>query len=134
MNEEGAVIREILLMGVAILAMANALAAVADDGLSKRSQDGLGIEASTLEDDLGQDQEGAETLEVPWHSIDGGSQVSSGGNFELTAIVGQPEPGSLVGGEFSLDGGFMAVVGESGIFEDGFETGDTSRWSLVVSP
>ena len=41
-------------------------------------------------------------------SIDGGSGVSSGGQYTLNGIVGQPEAGVMEGGDFTLGGGFWA--------------------------
>jgi hypothetical protein len=46
-------------------------------------------------------------FELPWHSIDGGGGTSTGGEFALQAAIGQPEAGSLSGGDFTLGGGFL---------------------------
>ncbi len=47
------------------------------------------------------------TFEMDWHTIDGGGKISStGGGFELSATIGQPEAGIMFGGGFQLTGGF----------------------------
>jgi len=46
---------------------------------------------------------------LDWHTIDaGGAMFTSGGNFQLSGTIGQPDAGSMVmvGGDFSLAGGF----------------------------
>ena len=79
---------------------------------------------------------GIVSSEIPFFSIDGGGAIaSSGGQFELAGTVGQPEAGGIMsGGEFELTTGFWAIlpVLEGLIFEDGFESGDTFRWTFVM--
>lgn len=68
--------------------------------------------------------------EVRHWSADGGGGQSSGGNFELRGVIGQPDADPLQpasGGIFELTGGFLAAQPPSGplddpIFADGFET------------
>lgn len=49
-------------------------------------------------------------FDLTWSSIDGGGGYSSGGGFELTGTIGQPDAGAtMTGGAFSLDGGFQAA-------------------------
>jgi hypothetical protein len=48
-------------------------------------------------------------FDLPWHTIDSGGGTSSGGDFALRAAVGQPESGSLSGGDYAVDGGFLAL-------------------------
>ncbi len=43
---------------------------------------------------------------LPWSSIDGGSAVSSGGEYVLRGTIGQPDAGNLTGGGYTLAGGF----------------------------
>src|SRR5262245_25909356 len=43
-------------------------------------------------------------------SIEALSATSSGGDFVLTGTVGQSESDLMTGGEFSLKGGFWAVI------------------------
>lgn len=61
----------------------------------------------------------------------GGGEVSSADDFRIIGTLGQPEAGTLSGGGFELVGGFWAGIDARtvDVFEDGFETGDVSRWS-----
>ncbi|UCE50206.1 MAG: hypothetical protein JSW47_08585 [Phycisphaerales bacterium] len=54
--------------------------------------------------------------DVPAFTIDAGGDTSSGGDFSLTATIGQPHAGVMTGGDFELAGGFapggpMCIVG-----------------------
>ncbi len=47
---------------------------------------------------------------IPWHTLDGGGGVSSGGVYRVSGTLGQPEAGGpLSGGPFTLVGGFWAL-------------------------
>ena len=48
------------------------------------------------------------SFDLSWNTIDGGGGTSSGGTFEVTGTIGQPDASSsmLTGGTFSLSGGF----------------------------
>lgn len=49
----------------------------------------------------------AQEFEIAWHTIDGGGAMNStGGNFELSGTIGQPDAGVMTGGAFLLTGGF----------------------------
>lgn len=49
----------------------------------------------------------ADEFEVTRSTIDGGGAMrSTGGDFELSGTIGQPDAGVLSGGEFELSGGF----------------------------
>lgn len=58
-------------------------------------------------------------------TTDGGGGRSSGGPFEATGTIGQPDTGVSAGGAFELRGGFWAgpaaVDGTDAVFADGFE-------------
>jgi hypothetical protein len=43
---------------------------------------------------------------IDWYTIDGGGGTSSGGPYTLSGTIGQPDAGTLVGGNYRLDGGF----------------------------
>ncbi|MCI0498199.1 MAG: hypothetical protein L0Y36_00760 [Planctomycetales bacterium] len=43
---------------------------------------------------------------IPWHTIDGGGGTSSGGTYQLTGTIGQPNAGYHGGGPYELLGGF----------------------------
>jgi hypothetical protein len=53
-------------------------------------------------------------LEISWHTIDGGGEISSaGGAFQLGSTIGQPEAQVapvMSGGTFELTGGFWPVA------------------------
>src|SRR5947209_9223846 len=42
---------------------------------------------------------------IDWFTIDGGGGASSGGNLTLTGTIGQPDAGTLSGGNYTLQGG-----------------------------
>lgn len=47
---------------------------------------------------------------VDWHTIDGGGGTSAGGLYTISGTIGQPDAGAaMVGGEYSLTGGFWAL-------------------------
>jgi hypothetical protein len=49
----------------------------------------------------------AGTYEISWHTIDGGGAVfTTGGDFELSGTIGQPDAGAMTGGSYLLTGGF----------------------------
>jgi len=51
-------------------------------------------------------------MEMTRWTIDGGGvSRSSGGDYELSGTLGQPDAGTLVGGDFMLTGGFW--IGQS---------------------
>ncbi len=72
-------------------------------------------------------------FELSWSTLDGGGSTigSFGGDFELAGTVGQPDAGPSAEADFELIGGFWVNLPnpEAAIFEDGFESGDTSAWS-----
>ena len=60
---------------------------------------------------------GAQDFGIDWFTTAGGGGNSSGGDFELSATIGQHDTGNLLGGDFALTGGFwsvLAVVGTPG--------------------
>jgi hypothetical protein len=52
--------------------------------------------------------------DIDWHTIDGGGDMwTTGGNFELSATIGQPDAGvTMTGGNFALTGGFWPGAAE----------------------
>ena len=59
-------------------------------------------------------------FDLSWHSIDGGGVMrSSGGEFELSGTIGQPDAGFLAGGNFELSGGFWFALVPTDCNEDG---------------
>ena len=43
---------------------------------------------------------------ISWYTIDGGGGTSSGGPYELTGTIGQPDAAYSAGGQYELLGGF----------------------------
>lgn len=66
---------------------------------------------------LASDSASAQTLDLNWHTIDGGGATfSTGGTFQVGGTIGQPDASSFTtpmsGGTFSLVGGFWPVAGQ----------------------
>lgn len=53
----------------------------------------------------------AQTNSIDWYTISGGGGVSTGGVYTLTSVIGQPAAQTLSGGNYQLQGGFLAAVG-----------------------
>ena len=52
-----------------------------------------------------------QTYSIGWYRIAGGGGTSSGGAYEITGTIGQEEAGGpMAGGNYSLAGGFWAVI------------------------
>ena len=47
---------------------------------------------------------------IDWYTIDGGGGTSSGGGYTLSGTIGQPDAGTLMGGNYVLQGGFWGGV------------------------
>ena len=53
----------------------------------------------------------AQSYTIDWYKISGGGGSSSSGQYTLTGTIGQPDAGgTLSGGNFSLTGGFWAII------------------------
>ncbi len=52
--------------------------------------------------------EGQYTIE--WSTVDGGGGVSTGGVYTVSGTIGQPDAGTMSGGNFTLDGGFWGLI------------------------
>lgn len=52
----------------------------------------------------------AQTYTIDWFTINGGGGISTGGVFSLSGSIGQPDAGTLSGGQFTLVGGSWGVV------------------------
>ena len=54
---------------------------------------------------------GGEEFDLSWNTIDGGGEMfTTGGDFELSATIGQPDAGAMTGGDFELTSGFWFSV------------------------
>ena len=64
-------------------------------------------------------QSGA-TYKITSSTIDGGGTMrSTGGDFELSGTIGQPDAGVMQGGDFTLTGGFWFALAPGDCNEDG---------------
>lgn len=52
----------------------------------------------------------AANYSIDWHTIDGGGGTSTNAQYSITGTLGQPDAGRMSGGNFTLQGGFWAVV------------------------
>ena len=54
---------------------------------------------------------GGEEFDLSWNTIDGGGAMQiTGGDFELSATIGQPDTGTMSGGDFEMTVGFWFPV------------------------
>lgn len=47
--------------------------------------------------------------DLTWSTVDGGGAVSTGGKYALGGTAGQPDAGTLSGGDFEVSGGFWII-------------------------
>jgi hypothetical protein len=53
----------------------------------------------------------AQSYSINWYKIAGGGGTSSGGTYQLSGTIGQPDAsGAMTGGNFSLTGGFWSLI------------------------
>jgi hypothetical protein len=53
----------------------------------------------------------AQTYSIDWYKIAGGGGASSGGTYQVSGTIGQPDAGmTMSGGNYSLTGGFWALI------------------------
>ena len=53
----------------------------------------------------------AQTYTVDWYKIAGGGGTSTGGTYQVSGTIGQPDAsGPLTGGNYSVTGGFWAMI------------------------
>lgn len=80
-------------------------------------------------------RQGVSAFGMRWHSSDNGADRLSAAAFTLAGTFGQADAGRLSGGEFALEGGFATrsrAEIEGFLFNDGFESGTTQRWSAAA--
>lgn len=66
-----------------------------------------------------------QTYDLSWHTIDGGgAMVTTGGSWELSGTIGQPDAGSMTGGSWELAGGFWPGTVPTSIPGDSDGDGD----------
>ena len=47
---------------------------------------------------------------IDWFKISGGGGTSTGGVYAASGTIGQPEAGTMAGGNYSLTGGFWGLI------------------------
>jgi hypothetical protein len=53
----------------------------------------------------------AQTYTVDWYKIAGGGGTSTGGTYQVTGTIGQPDAsGAMTGGQYSVTGGFWSLI------------------------
>src|SRR5580692_7829923 len=53
----------------------------------------------------------AQSYSINWHKIAGGGGTSSNGQYSLSGTIGQPDAsGAMTGANYSLTGGFWALI------------------------
>jgi len=53
----------------------------------------------------------AQTYTIDWYKIAGGGGASTGGTYQVTGTIGQPDAGgAMTGGNYSLTGGFWSLI------------------------
>jgi hypothetical protein len=53
----------------------------------------------------------AQSYNISWYKVAGGGGTSSGGQYSLSGTIGQPDAsGALSGGNYSVTGGFWAII------------------------
>ena len=53
----------------------------------------------------------AQSYSIDWSTIGGGGGVSTGGVYQVTGTIGQPDAGApMTGGNYSVSGGFWSLI------------------------
>jgi hypothetical protein len=52
----------------------------------------------------------AQSYSVDWYKIAGGGGTSTGGTYQVNGTIGQPDAGTMSGGNYSLTGGFWSLI------------------------
>ncbi len=52
----------------------------------------------------------AADYKIDWSTIDGGGGQSTGSVYTVTGTIGQPDAGTMSGGNYALQGGFWGVI------------------------
>ncbi len=53
----------------------------------------------------------AQQYSIDWYKVSGGGGTSTGGTYQVTGTIGQPDAGSAMsGGAYSLTGGFWSLI------------------------
>jgi hypothetical protein len=52
----------------------------------------------------------AQQYSIDWSTIDGGGGTSTGGVYSVSGTIGQPDAGTMSGGNYTLSDGFWSAV------------------------
>jgi hypothetical protein len=53
----------------------------------------------------------AQSYSIDWYKVAGGGGTSTGGTYQVSGTIGQPDAGApMTGGSYSLTGGFWALI------------------------
>lgn len=52
----------------------------------------------------------AQEAHVNWFSLDGGGGSGSGGDYSVSATIGQLDAGAMSGGDYAMQGGFWSIL------------------------
>jgi hypothetical protein len=52
----------------------------------------------------------AQSYSIDWFTIDGGGGTSTGGVYSVSGTIGQVDAGTMIGDNFSIDGGFWGII------------------------
>jgi hypothetical protein len=52
----------------------------------------------------------AQSYSIDWYKIAGGGGTSTGGAYQVSGTIGQPDAGAMSGGNYSLTGGFWSLI------------------------
>ena len=52
----------------------------------------------------------AQSYNIDWSTVDGGGGTSTGGVYSVSVTIGQPDAGTMSGGNYSLAGGFWSLL------------------------
>ena len=53
----------------------------------------------------------AQAYTIDWYKIAGGGGVSTGGTYQVTGTIGQPDAGgAMSGGQYAVTGGFWSLI------------------------
>lgn len=52
----------------------------------------------------------AQSYNIDWSTVDGGGGTSTGGVSSVSGTIGQPDAGTMSGGNYSLTGGFWSLL------------------------
>ena len=53
---------------------------------------------------------GGHVYTVDWYKVAGGGDTSSNGQYVVSGTVGQPEAGTMAGGQYGVVGGYWAIL------------------------